>query len=226
MVLPQHLQRLNLQHDFKNTVLTSIAHECGNQIRSRVSARGIEYLHLLLTAEQIAAVYKRVEAELYNVLPDAMNRITLSLNIPRPLYIHNNSIARIMVPVEQLVDSFKFLPGRLYPYDGVHQDPFPDLNVVNFWIAIGHVKKDNGIAIYPDAWGQDLPQPGNNTNTEDLELGEPVRYELNPGDILMFHSRHIHATVPNHTDQTRVALTSRISNTENMNPAEWIHYTS
>ena len=86
-------------------------------------------------------------------------------------------------------------------------------------MAIGHVKEENGMEIYPDMWGQDLPQEGFNMNIEGL--GEPVRYELTPGDILVFHSRHIHTTVLNHTDQTRIAVTGRICFSTRENDAEW-----
>ncbi len=151
-----------------------------------------------------------------------MIKIASSIGASRPFYVHNISIARIMVPVEHLDDRFKYRPGRLYPYEGVHQDRFRAEDcVINFWMAIGHVKEENGIEIYTDMWGQDLPQAGFNLNVEDLNLSKPVRYELAPGDVLIFHSRHIHTTVPNHTDQTRVALTSRICFSVPDGDSEW-----
>lgn len=220
--LPQHLQQLNLFDQFQAVFLNSIKRECGNDIHKQVIQEGLEQFHKLVPHEQIISVFKRVETEMYRTLPEAMIKIANSIGASHPFYVHKNSIARVMVPVEHLDDRFKYRPGRLYPYEGVHQDRFRLVDrVINFWMAIGHVKEENGIEIYPDMWGQDLPQAGFNLNVEDLNLSKPVRYELAPGDLLIFHSRHIHTTVPNHTDQTRVALTGRISFSVPDGDSEW-----
>ena len=218
--LPQHLQRLNLFDQFQAVFLNSIKHECGDRVHKQVVRKGLEQFHKLVPTEQIVSIYKRIESKLYGTLPNDMIKIALSVDVPRPFYVHKNAYARLMVPVDQLDDSFKYRPGRLYPYDGVHQDRYRTIDrVINFWMAIGPVKKENGLEIYPDIWGRDLPQEGFNYNIEGL--GEPVRYELAPGDILVFHSRHIHTTVLNHTDRTRVALTSRICYSVPDGDPEW-----
>ena len=220
ILLPQHLQQLNLFDQFQTVFLNSIKHECGDRVHARVVQRGLEQFHKLVPTKQVINVYKRIESELYRTLPKDMIKIALSVGVLHPFYVHKNAYARIMVPVEQLVDSFKYRAGRLYPYDGVHQDSYRTIDrVINFWMAIGHVNKENGMEIYPDMWGQDLPHEGFNLDAKDL--GEPVRYELNPGDILVFHSRHVHTTVPNYTGQTRVALTSRICFSIRENDVEW-----
>ena len=82
-------------------------------------------------------------------------------------------------------------------------------NAINFWIAIGQIKKDNGIEIYPDVWGSTLPHKGLNID-KNIDLGKPERYDCNPGDIIVFHSQHAHGSTQNTTDQTRVAFTSRL----------------
>lgn len=221
VLLPQYLQQLNLFDQLQNVFLNSIKLECGDRVHAQVARKGLEQFHNLIPTEQIINIYKRIESELYKTLPEVMIKIALSVDIPHPFYVHKNAYARIMVPVDQLDDSFKYRAGRLYPYDGVHQDSYRTIDrVINFWMAIGHVKEENGIEIYPDMWGQDLPQEGFNFNIEGL--GEPVRYELNPGDILVFHSRHIHTTVLNYTDQTRVALTSRVCFSVPEGDPEWI----
>ena len=220
ILLPQHLQQLNLFDQLKTVFLDSIKRNCGGRVYTQVVREGLEQFHKLVPTEQVIHVYKTVESELYKTLPKAAIKIASSVGVLRPFYIHKNAYARIMVPVEHLDDSFEYRPGRLYPYDGVHQDGYRSIDrVINFWMAIGHIKEENGMEIYPDMWGRDLPQEGFNLNIKGL--GEPVRYELAPGDILVFHSRHVHTTVLNHTDQTRVALTSRICFSVRENDSEW-----
>lgn len=212
VVLPKRLQQLDLLRPLNGIFRTAIRQECPSRKYGIFKKNGLEHVHKVLNAKQLMRVYKKVEGRLFSYLPDVMDQIVRSVDAPRPLYIHTNSIARIMVPVKHLDDSFIPRPGRLYPYEGVHQDGFQYglTDVINFWMAISHVKEGNGIEIYPDMWGQRLPQVGLNLNIEELNLTEPVRYALEPGDILVFHSQHIHTSVLNTTNQTRVALTSRI----------------
>lgn len=220
IILPQHLQRLNLFNQFQTTFLNSIKRNCGGDVYTQIVQEGIEQFHKVVPTDRVIRVYKTIESELYKTLPKDMIKIAQSIGMQRPFYVHKIAYARIMVPVEQLDDSFKYRPGRLYPYDGVHQDGYRNIDrVINFWMAIGHVKEENGMEIYPDMWGQDLPQEGFNMNIEGL--GEPIKYALDPGDILVFHSRHIHTTVLNHTDQTRVALTGRVAFSTREGDQEW-----
>ena len=220
IILPQHLQRLNLFNQFQTTFLNSIKRHCGGDVYTQIVQEGLEQFHKLVPTEQVMRVYKRVESELYRTLPKDMIKIAQSIGMQRPFYTHRDAFIRIMVPIEHLDDSFKCRPGRLYPYSEVHQDSFRTIDqVINFWMAIGHVKEENGMEIYTDMWGQDLPLPG--FNAIDESMGEPVRYALDPGDILVFHSRHIHTTVLNHTDQTRIVVTGRVGFSIREGDVQW-----
>lgn len=211
VILPQHLQRLNLFDRFQAVFLNSIKHNGGDV--------ELEQLHKL-DADRIIRVYKTIESELYKTLPKDMITIAESIGMRRPFYTHQDVFVRMMVPIEHLDDSFKYRPGRLYPYGGVHQDSYRRIDqVINFWMAIGQIKEENGLEIYPDMWGRELPQKGFNEIVE--SMGEPVRYALAPGDILVFHSHHTHTTARNHTDQTRVALTGRVGFSTREGDARW-----
>ena len=210
VILPQHLQQINHFQRLTKIIFTSIQRKCGVDIRNKVEEMGIEYIHTVLNSKQLIAVYNQVRGRIKSYLPTVMIDIAHSLGLQH-FYVHQNSLARFIVPLEYLDDSFKGLMGRLYPYKGAHQDSSQQvpLNAINFWIAIGQIKKDNGLEIYPDVWGSTLPHDGLDIS-KDVDIGEPVGYDLDPGDIIVFHSNHAHGSAQNITDQTRVALTSRI----------------
>ena len=210
VILPQHLQQIEQFQPLRKIVFTSIQRKCGVDVRNNIEEMGIEYIHTVLTTKQLINVYNQVRGKLRSYLPTVMIDIAHSLGL-QEFYVHNNSIARFMVPLEYIDDTFKGLPGRLYPYSGAHQDFSQQvpLNAINFWIAIGQIKQDNGVEIYPDVWGSTLPHDGLDIS-KDIDIGKPVGYNLDPGDILVFHSNHAHGSAQNTTDQTRVALTSRI----------------
>ena len=80
---------------------------------------------------------------------------------------------------------------------------------INLWIAIGPVREDNGMILYPDTWGYNIPREGKFIRRSQ-RLGKPLRFECDPGDIVVFHSRLMHSSVLNQSDQTRFVITSRL----------------
>lgn len=221
--LPQHLQRVGLFHALVKGFLDCIEHVCGREIRTQVQETGLEYLHLHLTPFQIQHTFYKIEEWLTLYLPNVMLRLANSIEFPRPFCIHKNSICRIMVPVELLQEDWKYHLGRLYPYDGIHRDAFENNlgNVINLWIALGPILKGNGMETFPDMWNKELPKLGF-LSREGLDLGESVPFEGEPGDIWVFHSHQVHTSIWNHTNQTRVALTSRLSPLDSgMEPLVW-----
>lgn len=210
VILRQHLQKINQFQPIIEIVFKSIEQGCGKPACNKVKEAGIEYIHTVLNSKQIKKAYNVIQSKIKSYLPKVMAQIGHSLGL-QEFYVHNHSISRLMVPLEYVDKTLDYLPGRLHPYSGPHQDSSQQvpLNAINFWIAVGQIKKNNGIEIYPDVWGTTLLHDGLNIH-KDIDVGEPLRYDCNPGDIIVFHSSHAHGTAPNTTDQTRVALTSRI----------------
>ena len=229
VVLPKYLQKLELLEPLKTIVFESIEEECGKSTRILFEEQGIEYLHTL-PSNHLLGVYQKAEKRIFSDLPDVTATIAESLGASRPFYVHFDSYIRIMVPIQHLDESFNYRPGRLLPHKGVHQDyalkhKFRDA-AINFWMALGLVKDGNGMVLYPDMWGIGLPEGHKHKVPGSIDLGQPLTHNLNPGDVIVFHCQHVHGSVQNTTDQTRIALTGRICfrNFDVLEKWEWIRY--
>ena len=53
VLLPQHLQQLNLFDQFQTVFLDSIKHECGDRVYAQVVRKGLEQFHKLVPTEQV-----------------------------------------------------------------------------------------------------------------------------------------------------------------------------
>ena len=88
-------------------------------------------------------------------------------------------------------------------------------NLISVWLALGYETKDNGALLlipgthrveferqnFDEAlfFRKDLPE-------NQALIDSAVMAELNPGDVLFFHCRTLHAASNNKTDQTKISL--------------------
>lgn len=123
---------------------------------------------------------------------------------------------------------------------GFHRDTWSSnvLQQTNWWTAIRPLSADRTIAFYPDYWSRPIenssadwdldairerrrqgerevlpivPEP-----TEPVDIGSELRVVIEPGDLLCFSGAHMHATVPNTSDQTRCSVELRTVNVDDV----------
>jgi hypothetical protein len=117
---------------------------------------------------------------------------------------------------------------------GFHRDTWSSnvLQQTNWWATIRPLSADRTIAFYPAYWSRPIANTSadwdldeiralrrSGERDEDIEIvpepSEPVdtsselRIVVEPGDLLCFSGAHLHATVPNVSDQTRVSVELR-----------------
>ncbi len=108
---------------------------------------------------------------------------------------------------------------------------------INWWMPVFEMSAENGIAFYPEYWerhvenssgqfsadelseapndgyipvtGDDVPCP---ESEEHVDPGTAFKPVLQPGALVLFSAAHLHATVPNDTNQTRFSLDFRTVN--------------
>jgi nitrite reductase/ring-hydroxylating ferredoxin subunit len=213
VILRKYLQHINLLNEIEQYILDCVKSVCGEQIQKHIAKNGLEYIHEHLNAHQIKALYYEIRIQLANKMPAVTVSMYRSFGVVDPFYVHDGSLIRMMLPYhmqqEYAKDSEELL-GKLTLH-GPHHDFYQNvpLNAVNTWIALGRVKKENSMFIYPDCWGKHIPQ-GEEAARKDQYLGVPLEFSLERGDALFFHSNHMHSSRINTTDQTRVVLTNRI----------------
>ncbi len=103
------------------------------------------------------------------------------------------------------------LPARSH---GPHIDTWygHSYDGINLWLSIDGVHPDNTVILYPQMFGRALPfEPESMYLAPGVALSPPHKIDLKPGALLVFNPECLHATQVNISDQTRIALTTRIN---------------
>jgi hypothetical protein len=200
VVLEGALQELRYLDPIADLYFEGIADLVSADVASAVRADGLEHLHHHLTADQVAALLQELDKR---AVPFA---ITLSRALAgittdgkTPYFICSRIWIRALVPMSELETSpairdAKHLTGHVKPA-APHRDyalthPY---GTISLWAAIGPVRAGNSMTLFEMGDGDGTFVP-----------------EVAPGDVVMFNTDRLHATVPNETDETRVSVTTRI----------------
>lgn len=213
VIVRKGMQDLELFDQSVDLVLNSIEEVCGLDVATAVKNEGIENIHLHVSLDQVEAVYAKARVELALKMPAVTAKTFERLGVTQDFFIHDASLIRLMMPFDVMQSKQKEFQKHLgkLTLHGPHHDHYQNVpvNAINTWTAVGRVDSNNGMLIYPDVWGKNLPIE-NGEIRQDQYLGKPIALDMDPGDILIFHSNHMHASRINSTDETRVVLTNRI----------------
>lgn len=118
----------------------------------------------------------------------------------------------------------------LRSFTQVHRDTW-GVNImsqINLWVPIFPVEESNTFAFYPQYWMKAVPNntaewsygeylkkknegyPLMPTLTEEINLDENWKAVLEPGDLLVFSSAHLHGSLPNRSETTRINFETRM----------------
>lgn len=102
-------------------------------------------------------------------------------------------------------------PARAH---GAHVDTWygHSYDGINLWLSIDGVNENNTVILYPDMFGQKVEfNPVSMYLAEGQHTPEPLKYAMEPGELLLLNPETLHGTQVNISDETRVALTTRIN---------------
>ncbi|NJP65762.1 phytanoyl-CoA dioxygenase family protein [Streptomyces spiramenti] len=175
---------------------------------------GIEGLHTVVGIEEAMALRTRMETALRPSAAQACLAFAATAGTGEPrVHVSRHFGVRTMLPHRVVAerDDLGPLAGFVVP-TAPHVDSWfnTTLNSVNLWMALGRVRPGNGLLVYPDLYRAPIRRAGYDV-APGQQLGTPVSFALDPGDILLFSGDHVHASEANTTDETRVVLTKRIS---------------
>jgi hypothetical protein len=120
---------------------------------------------------------------------------------------------------------------------GVHRDTWGSnvLSQTNWWLPIRPLAAERTIAFYPSYWSRPIENTSASWNldeirerrrggerdedipivpepTEPVDTSSELRIIIEPGDLLCFSGAHLHASVPNVSERTRVSVELRTVN--------------
>jgi nitrite reductase/ring-hydroxylating ferredoxin subunit len=83
---------------------------------------------------------------------------------------------------------------------------------INLWWAIDGVNRDNTVILYPDLFGRPLQyDPKNMYLMAGAPTSKPHHIDVGPGQLLVFNPETLHSTQVNISQDTRIALTTRLN---------------
>jgi hypothetical protein len=152
------------------------------------------------------------------------------LGLPAPVLV-DAGYFRIMIPRHyraardrlDLFDPVEFGPADPYETELMLQDTkwgdaHRDIDVrhthfqVNLWFPLHDVGKQQTLVLFPEAYRRNISQYQALPGPEDpgqWGYGEPLQVPLRLGDMLMFHSQHVHASPSQALDRNRFTVEIR-----------------
>lgn len=85
----------------------------------------------------------------------------------------------------------------------------------NLWFSIAGTNTESTMILYPDSMKMKVPfNEATMYRSDNVALRNPVELALEPGENFVFHPEMLHSTRINSSDETRVVITLRVSETE------------
>ncbi|RPE38595.1 phytanoyl-CoA dioxygenase PhyH [Streptomyces sp. Ag109_O5-1] len=209
------LQRLGIYDELLGCVLDLVELVASPRARAGVTADRVERLHEHLTVPQALDLRRRLATTLAGRSTVWTSRLLRSLREQsRPLYVCGRFYARIMMPEDVIAPYRATLvreAGFMTPH-GPHLDSWfsQGTNTINLWMALGPVVPGNGMLFHPPQYRDGLRRRYEACEPWQF-VGQPRSIALDPGDVLLFHGDHVHATEVNITDRTRFVVSTRIT---------------
>jgi hypothetical protein len=194
-------------------ILDAAARATSRATADQVSDAGVEHIHRYLDPHQLRDTFRAAEATLKPRVVELADRLLAVAAVPAPrrLYVCSRVWVRLHAPLPALerapdVLNLPYAIGALAPAPP-HRDAIltHPRSTISLWLAIGPVRANNSMRVWPDDPDGDV-----RSVPDELDPETAVTPELEAGDLLLFDADHLHATVPNHTDATRVVITIRV----------------
>lgn len=213
ILIKQALQNLGTYRSLYDDSIEAIKDVSSEEVANQVSEAGFEKIHEILSPRQILSANQRMhEIIAPKVINITRNFVEGMMAYKKPYYICKLPVIRTFIPQDTLADSKEIFSWRLGTLliHGPHRDSWHThaYDGLNLWMAISHVLPGNGMTLYPGMWNKPVEYEGISISRHQA-VGKPVNLNMEPGDLLLFHGEHLHASELNVTDQTRYVISTR-----------------
>jgi nitrite reductase/ring-hydroxylating ferredoxin subunit len=220
-LIREFLQKTFLYELVMRATLEAIGKATNPQTEEQLKINGFDRLHHFVDCEDLERAVTLADLHLRTITPRVLARtIRRGFAYKKPLWVLDHPITRFFVPYDLVHDHReRFSQFRERYGDGrittirPHRDSWfvEPLTSINIWIAMGRVVPGNGISLYTETYDKPLNYERHLGVARDQPVGRPVNFTLCPGDALVFHAEHLHATEVNRTEHTRSVLSLRIA---------------
>lgn len=215
------LQHFGLYDLWRDAALRGIAKSVGQAAADRAMRDGFHRIHEWVAAGDIPKMTDAVYAEIEPTAQAFLDRF-MSGAFPgvTTFYYERTPNVRFHIPYDIAQAHKKAFndfakghgQGKIAAH-GPHRDSWLDCpsNGLNLWFAMGRIGPGNGMTIFPDDYGGEFRFKRSGDIADAQKLHRTWTFDLEPGDVLMFHTDHVHGSILNRTDETRFAISCRLA---------------
>jgi len=191
----------------------------GDAIADEVRKHGVHKIHDFVDAADIPPLADRI----YDIMKvrslDFLKPfVTRMLGREAPFYFERMPNVRFHIPYDlseaHRAEFEEFAKrhgdGKITAHSP-HRDSWVDCpgNLINVWIAVGKIERGNSLLIYPESYDADIANEGAYIAPGE-DPGPAVTFEMEPGDVLLFHGDQMHGSEVNWTESTRHVISFRV----------------
>jgi nitrite reductase/ring-hydroxylating ferredoxin subunit len=220
-VIRNALQHFELLQPLIDAALKGIAQSVGAEAAERAKTEGFHHIHKWVSPLQIPAMTEAVYDEVRPLAPAFLRKFIGQAFPQTPtLYYEETPNVRFHIPYDLAAahnDKFRefakdYGEGKIAAH-GPHRDSWLDCpdNGVNMWFAIAPIRTGNGLTVYEKDYGRDFKHKWGGDVADGQRLHKPYTFDLAPGDCVLFHTDQMHGSELNRTDETRFAISFRMS---------------
>jgi nitrite reductase/ring-hydroxylating ferredoxin subunit len=215
------LQAAGLLDEIVRKSLGAVRAIFGDEIARKVDAEGFEHIHSMVPIDRIPELTDAIYRSMTDSAAQDLKKILLAtFKGVDGYYFEDEPNVRFHIPFDaarehkRLFDEFaeKRGEGKLSAH-GPHRDSWLDCpdNGMNIWMAIGRVRRGNGLTVYADQYRgkQKFDLHGDLADGE--RVTEPLTFDLEPGDFILFQTDHLHGSELNRLDETRFVISYRMT---------------
>jgi nitrite reductase/ring-hydroxylating ferredoxin subunit len=222
VIIRDCLQFIESKKQIDQLIISSAIKCLGLKKAKDLEKKGFEKAHELLSFEDAKKLYSEIEKINPSYAVNIMTRIMFSVfQVKKSFYAETTPNTRIFFPhdimskpdVKTLKNTANAIGRGKVTLHSPHCDSWfhHPYNCINIWIAIGHVSSKNGLAIFPQSWGKNLSYTQDRNVNKAHYLGPALKFDLQPGDAVIFSSEHLHGSTINQTEDTRFAMSMRMT---------------
>lgn len=220
-VFREALQHFDLMEMWTQASLRGITNSVGKEVADNCVAKGFQHIHEWVDAQDVPAMTDAVYDEIRPLAQTFLDRF-MGGAFPGVdgYYYEETPNVRFHIPYD-LAQAHKAKfnefakdhgQGKIAAH-GPHRDSWLDCpsNGINLWFALGRIRPGNGMTVYPENYEGEYKFKRSGDIADGQKLNKTMTFDLHPGDVIMFHTDHVHGSELNRLQETRFAISCRLS---------------
>lgn len=221
IVMRNALQSFDCMELIEQAACIGVEKSSGKKVADLARSEGFHRIHEWVSAEEIPALTDAVYDEIRPLAGELLRKIVPGMFPGIDAYYYERTPnVRFHIPYDIASKHQKAYKkfgkdhgqGKITAH-GPHRDSWLDCpsNGINLWFAVGRIRPGNGLTVFTDDYHTEAVYQKSGNISDGEQLHKAQCFDLHPGDVVMFHTDHVHGSELNRLNETRFAISFRIA---------------